>query len=457
MARGKKKESVLTPEEKLAQALVPVEEQPYKVPENWCWTRIANLCSLSNGKAFKPTDWGEVGLPIVRIQNLNNPNAEYNLFSGIVEEKFRLRGNELLFAWSGTPGTSFGAHIWWGKEAVLNQHIFRVDFNETHINKIFFKYAINQQLDMLISVAHGGAGLQHVTKGVFEATPIPLPPLAEQKRIVDRIEYLFAKLDEAKEKAQSVLDSFETRKAAILHKAFTGKLTVQWRAEHGVNLDGWQQTTIGKESLLITKGASPRWQGITYTDDKSQTLFVTSENVRDGYLDLTKEKYLDNRINEIQRRSVLQKGDVLVNIVGASIGRAAIFDLECLANTNQAVCLIRLKGSVVNRFLCYYLNSPVALTYYGENKVETARANISLTNISDMGIALPSIAEQHEIIRILDSLFAKEQQAKEAAEAVLEKIDLLKKSILARAFRGELGTNDPTEESALELLREIIG
>lgn len=183
MGKGKEKET-LTPEERLQAALVSENEQPYKVPENWCWTRIVKLCSLSNGKAFKPTDWSKTGIPIVRIQNLNNPEAEYNLYSGTVEDKFRLCGGELLFAWSGTPGTSFGAHIWWGKEAALNQHIFRVDFDEKYINKVYFKYAINQQLDMLISVAHGGAGLQHVTKGVFEATPIPIPPFAEQQRIV---------------------------------------------------------------------------------------------------------------------------------------------------------------------------------------------------------------------------------------------------------------------------------
>lgn len=76
--------------------------------------------------------------------------------------------------------------------------------------------------------------------------------------------------------------------------------------------------------------------------------------------------------------------------------------------------------------------------------------------LEDYPLTIPSVPEQVEIVRILDSLFAKEQQAKEAAEAVLEKIDLLKKSILARAFRGELGTNDPTEESALELLKEIL-
>ena len=94
--------------------------------------------------------------------------------------------------------------------------------------------------------------------------------------------------------------------------------------------------------------------------------------------------------------------------------------------------------------------------YYDENKVETARANISLKDIREMTIVCPTIDEQTEIVRILDDLLAKEQQAKEVAEAVLGQIDLIKKSILARAFRGELGTNDPVEESAVELVKEVI-
>lgn len=119
------------------------------------------------------------------------------------------------------------------------------------------------------------------------------------------------------------------------------------------------------------------------------------------------------------------------------------------------VCLIRLKNDLLNTFLCYYLNSPNALMYYDENKVETARANISLKDIREMTIVCPTVEEQMEIVHILDDLLAKEQQAKEAAEGVLEGIDLIKKTILVRAFRGELGTNDPSEESAVELLKQI--
>ena len=223
-----------------------------------------------------------------------------------------------------------------------------------------------------------------------------------------------------------------------------------------MGLESWTDTTIGEQAELITKGASPRWQGVEYTDDKSQTLFVTSENVREGYLNFTKEKYLSNKINDIQKRSILNYGDVLVNIVGASIGRAAIYNLHQLANTNQAVCIVRLKPGISNEFVCTYLNAPIAQSYYYDNKVETARANISLGSISAMYINLPTSAEQKEIVDTLNMVLEMEQQAKEAAEAVLSQIDTMKKAILARAFRGELGTNDPKEEWAGELVRTYL-
>lgn len=143
-----------------------------RLPQGWATAPIGEICSLKNGRAFKPTEWSREGLPIVRIQNLNNPSAPFNYYSGTYEDRYHLKGGELLFAWSGTPGTSFGAHVWKGGEAVLNQHIFRVDFDSMQIDKRFFKFAINQKLDELIGIAHGGVGLRHVTKGNFENTEI---------------------------------------------------------------------------------------------------------------------------------------------------------------------------------------------------------------------------------------------------------------------------------------------
>lgn len=449
---ARKKEN-LTSAERLEEALVPDWEQPYKVPENWCWTRIAKLCSLSNGKAFKPTDWTETGIPIVRIQNLNNPEAQYNLYSGAVEDKFRLCGGELLFAWSGTPGTSFGAHIWWGKEAVLNQHIFRVDFDEKYINKIYFKYAINQQLDMLISVAHGGAGLQHVTKGVFEATPIPLPPFAEQQRIVDRIESLFAKLDEAKQKAQDALDSFETRKTAILHKAFTGELTAQWRKEHGVGMESWDYPRFEDCILKMQNGLAKR-SGSSGTSFVVLRLANLSDN---GFVtDDLREILLDEKE---QKNYSLKDNDVLMIRVNGSkdnVGKQFLFHGKLKWAFCDHIIRITYKTNLSPEYMVYFSKTNTYRRYIEDNMVSSAGQNtISRKGMASLLTPIPLMDEQTEIVRILDDLLAKEQQAREAAERVLEQIDLIKKAILARAFRGELGTNDPSEESAVELLKQI--
>jgi len=442
---AKKKETSASP-------FVPVEEQPYPIPENWCWTKLKMLIDTSKEKT---DDFSDGDIKYVGLEHMEKDGGiiGYSPATEVKSLKSIFHVGQILY---GKLRPYLNKHDVADFDGVCSTDILVFDASDC-ADRYYVNYFFNQRDFIEYAVSNSkGINLPRVSESVILEAICPLPPLAEQQRIVDRIENLFAKLDEAKEKAQAVVDSFELRKSAILHKAFTGELTEQWRKEHGVGKENWKETTIGACSELITKGASPRWQGVTYTEDKTQTLFITSENVREGYLDMTKEKYLDNKINDIQKRSILKKGDVLVNIVGASIGRSAIFDLDVLGNTNQAVCIIRLNKGFSNRFICHYLNSPTALQYYESNKVETARANISLTDITNMGICIPSLDEQAEIVRIIDELVSGEQKAKDAAETVLDQIDTMKKAILARAFRGELGTNDSTEESAVELLKSII-
>ena len=459
MARGKKAAKELSPEEKLQQALVPAEEWPYPIPENWCWVRLGSLCTdIQYGytaKAIFDNNYPKM-LRITDIQGGevdwdNVPNCEIteNDF-----KKYELVSHDIVFARTGAT-TGKSCFVLEPPKSVYASYLIRIRLNSS-FNKKYVYYILQSEVYWKqIMELSSGIAQPGVNAAKLQSLLCPLSPLSEQQRIVDRIESLFAKLDEAKEKAQAVVDGFELRKSAILHKAFTGELTERWRKEHGVGLESWTETTIGEQAELITKGASPRWQGVEYTDDKSQTLFVTSENVREGYLNFTKEKYLSNKINDIQKRSILNYGDVLVNIVGASIGRAAIYNLHQLANTNQAVCIVRLKPGISNEFVCTYLNAPIAQSYYYDNKVETARANISLGSISAMYINLPTSAEQKEIVDTLNMALEMEQQAKEAAEAVLSQIDTMKKAILARAFRGELGTNNPKEEWAGTLLNKL--
>ena len=152
---------------------------------------------------------------------------------------------------------------------------------------------------------------------------------------------------------------------------------------------------LGELSELITKGASPSWQGYSYTEDSTQTLFVTSENVREGYMDFSSIKYVEDAFNEKQKRSMIQKGDYLINIVGASIGRAAQFNMDCKANMNQAAALVRIKDNTISdNYLLYYLNSDKAQMMYNSMKSDTGRANLSLQDIANLEILVPDLTLQ---------------------------------------------------------------
>jgi type I restriction enzyme, S subunit len=187
---------------------------------------VGDVCDLVNGKAFKPEDWATSGVPIIRIQNLNDNTKPFNYWSGNLAGQVEVRTGDVLLAWSGTPGTSFGVHIWDREPGILNQHIFRVDLQAQQVTPQWFRYAVNGQLNELIAQAHGGVGLQHVTRGMVDRLCIPLPPLDEQLRIV-------AMLDKADELRQ-------TRKRAItLIDSLTRSIFMQMFGHLQLNEHRW--------------------------------------------------------------------------------------------------------------------------------------------------------------------------------------------------------------------------
>ena len=193
-----------------------LSDVPFKVPGNWALIKLGQAVDLINGRAFKPSDWTPTGLPIVRIQNLNNPLASFNRYDGDVKDKFLIDTGDLLISWSGTPGTSFGAHIWDRGPAVLNQHIFKSIPIGNAFESLFLKLAINARLLELIEQAHGGVGLQHITKPKLEAVVLTLPPLSEQHRIVAKVDELMTLCDQ--------LEAARTEREATRNRLATASL-----------------------------------------------------------------------------------------------------------------------------------------------------------------------------------------------------------------------------------------
>ncbi len=217
--------------------------------------------------------------------------------------------------------------------------------------------------------------------------------------------------------------------------------------------EGWAWSRLSSISEIITKGASPKWQGVDYTT--SGTLFVTSENVGTETLLLDSPKYLSDRMNEIQPRSVLKKHDILTNIVGASIGRTCEYTLDVLANTNQAVAIIRLVDLCLVNFIIKCLNSAYCIELMFENQVNVARANLSLSSLANFLIPIPPFYEKQRIMEKISLIFVHIDTISVEKTALDNTISKAKAKILDLAIHGQLVPQNPNDEPASVLLERI--
>ena len=329
-------------------------------------------------------------------------------------------------------------------------------------NEFLFYYLMSPDFDAYANDTDNAKGVAYpaINDNKLYQALIPVPPEAEQKKIVEKIKKVLPYVDTYRtsySESESLNNAFPNRlKKSILQEAVQGKLVPQdpndepasvllerIRAEkeqlikagkikrdkhesvifrrdnsHYEKLDGierciddeipfdipdnWEWCRLGQLTELITKGSSPKWQGVSYTDKGNGILFITSENVGVEELLLSKEKYIGNEFNAMHPSSILRKGDLLTNIVGASIGRTAKYTLDILnANINQAVCIIRLVNLELSEYLVKYLNSVVSIAMMTNKSVDSARANLSLTSVSNLLVPIPPLLEQERIIRKL--------------------------------------------------------
>ena len=276
-----------------------------------------------------------------------------------------------------------------------------------------------------------GSTVRNLNIDLVKSVEVPLPPLPEQKRIVAILDEAFAGIDRA---------IANTEKNVVnAREVFESYINAVLSANDAVQ-KGWNRECLGEVTELITKGSSPKWQGINYIDEPG-VLFVTSENVGTNRMIYKKIKFVEERFNEKNSKSILRKGDVLTNIVGASIGRTAVFNRDDIANINQAVCLIRCDlHQLVNRYLAYLLNSPFFLKVLHDNEIDNARANLSLGFFRSLNVPLPPLSEQKRIVSILDECQTNSIKLICVSQRKLDLLAGLKQSILQKAFSGELTT-----------------
>lgn len=451
-----KKKTALTIEERLQQALVPAEEQPYEVPENWVWVYGKNIFMPMESR--KPDGEDFYYIDIDAIDNKNQVVTEAKKIKTAQapsRASRKLHTGDTVFSLV-RPYLKNIAYI----DVQLSDCIASTGFfvctpNAALNDKYLYRLMVSSYVVDGLNKHMKGDNSPSIRKDDIENYPFPLPPLSEQQRIVERIEELFAKLDEAKERLQEVADSFAVRKAAILHKAFTGELTKQWRRENGVSYESWEEKFVKDICNDIKVGIVIK-PSQYYTDQKNGVAAFRSANVRESYIEDKDWVYINKNGQDTNKRSEVHTGDVLI-VRSGNPGTACVVT-EKYDGFNAIDILIAVPDSkkVTSEFLCAYTNSPACKTLISNNKRGMALAHFNVGGYSQLPISLPTLPEQHEIVRLIDDLLARERAAQQATEQALASIDLMKKSILARAFRGELGTNKASEASALELLRQVL-
>ena len=381
--------------------------------------KLGEVADYINGRAFKPSEWKENGLPIVRIQNLNDESAVYHYSNAEHEEKYLLHDGDLLFAWA----ASLGTYIWNGGEAWLNQHIFKV-LPKQNVSKMYLYYALTSIIKELYSKSHG-SGMVHVTKGKFEETEIPLPPLPTQHQIVSRIESLFAELDKAVEHLSTAQQQLKTYRQAVLN---------HWLN----NEDGkWKTVKLGEVAEKIQIG--PFGTQLHKSDYINggipliNPMHINNNKIQpDKSFSVSEEKYKE------LSNYYLQKGDVVLGRRG-EMGRCAVVSEKedgMLCGTGSLY--IRGGDALFADYLCRLLSSQKIILYFENASSGTTMSNLNRGIIENCEIPFPPLTDQHRIVQEIESRLSQAEAAEASIAEALQKTEALRQSILKKAFSGEL-------------------
>lgn len=397
--------------------------------EGWENKSLDDVCKLITcGVAARP-NYVDSGVPFLSAKNVKNGKVIWSDFKYITKETHqeltkhnKPQKGDLLY-------TRVGSY---GEAAIIDSEIeFSVFVSLTLIkpksqviyNEYLKNYLNSDTVKQIAKSSISGSGVGNLNVGTVRKFTIPFPPLPEQQRIVSIIDKAFEAIDKAIENTQKNLQNAQELFESYLNSVFE---------------NGGDEKKLEDLSFLISKGSSPKWQGIKYVDEPG-VLFVTSENVGENELLLEKRKYVEEKFNISDKKSILKNGDVLTNIVGASIGRTAIFNLDEIANINQAVCLIRCNPHLLlNEYLMFILNSPFTKQHLHDNEVNSARANLSLGFFRSLYIPAPNLTRQKEIVDEIKVLHFKTDRLESKYQQKLRDLEELKKSILNKAFAGEL-------------------
>ena len=418
------------------------------LPANWTETTLGEIAVWGSGgtpnRSIPEYYGGQV--PWFKTGELNEgilTNAEeYLTEEGIKNSSAKVfpKGSIMIAMY----GATIGKCAILGVDASTNQAC-AVAQPKNNIEPLYLFHYLRSQKQNFIDKGKGGAQ-PNISQAVIKGHPIPLPPLPEQKRIVAKLDTLFAHLDQLKSRLQNIPILLKQFRQAVLTQAVTGKLTAK-----GSELS---DLTIEDLTDFIGSGVTPKGGRDNYF--KEGIPFIRSMNVYPDGLYLEDLAYITIEMHNEMSRTKIKERDVLLNITGASIGRATYVPIGFgEGNVNQHVCILRCNDRIIPEYLSIYINSNIGQAYIMGTQTGMTRQGLNYSQVRAMPVPIPNTKEQKEIVLKVESLLNVADRIEASYKTLQEKIDPLPQAILNKAFRGELVPQDNNEVPANDLLKSV--
>jgi len=449
----KSKKKALTPEEKLAQALLPREEWPYELPKGWVWTRLGVLSASQYGytaKALQNADSPK----FLRITDIQDGNINWGTvpncnIDGKSLDVYKLTPGDIVIARTGaTTGKScFLLNL--PQDTVFASFLIRLRIKRQICKYFIYLFLQSDLYWKQITELSAGIAQPGVNSSKLKGIKFPLPPLPEQQRIVDKIESLFAKLDEAGDRLQKVLDGYEARRAAILHEAFSGK----WTGDSGEQSDIKRMPL--KKCGVWHGGGTPSKSHPEYWANGS-IMWITSKDMKTDVIEnsliCVNEKGIENS------SAVYSDKPAVLFVMRSGVLRHTlpIAMVSKPYTVNQDLKALTPEEGILPEYVMWACKAEEKTILNQCMKSGTTVESINFQSLLHFQIPVYPEKKQRYIVDRIHKALTSEESSLNHISSVYTQIDIMKKSILARAFRGELGTQNPSDPSALELLKECV-
>lgn len=365
--------------------------------------------------------------------------------------KYQLHSGDIVISRAGSVGFS---KLLQGvpHDAVFASYLIRFKPTSVVDPRYVAAYLNSSEYWSAIGAASSGIALANVNASKLATLNIPLAPLPEQKRIADKLDTVLARVDACRDRLDRLPTLLKRFRQSILAAATSGRLTEDWRSSCTTGLTTWIEIDMAAACLKITDGEhiSPPLcdEGIP---------LVSAKDVREWGVDFSETKFVSRQFAEVSRkRCNPENDDVLVVSRGATVGRA------CLVSSSKTFCLMgsvllfKPNTNVVSpQFFAYFLGSPSGLEQLTKASGATAQQAIYIRDVKTLPIPIPSLPEQHEIVRRVDTLFAFADRLEARLATARQQVEQLTPALLAKAFRGELVPQDPADEPASALLKRL--